>query len=141
MQGHTPLEWAGDNQLPARERHRASRGRLSAHVPPGVHSRGIDPLHPSVVADAVGGVPQVVALVVDAVGRLLVDQVPLQLMLGHPVGPSTHKQQPSVEMYGWNSFLPIPLPCSSCPGSYVLPRASLPASHGACMGFPPAGCG
>ena len=130
-----PLLWAEENQLPARERHRASQGQLGARVLPGVHSRGINPLHPSVVADAVGGVPQVVTLVVDAVGRLLVGQVPLQLVLGCPVGPSIHKQQPSVGMYGWNGFLPIPLPRSSHLGSYVLPRASLPTSHGARAGF------
>lgn len=121
MQRHMPLQWAGENQLPARERHHASRGRLSARVLPSVHSRGINPLHPSVVADAIRGVPQVVALVIDAVGCLLVGQVPLQLMLGCPVGPSTHKQQPSVGTYGWNGFLPILLAHSSHLGSHVLP--------------------
>lgn len=108
-----------------------------------VHSRGIDLLHPSVVTDALGGVHQVVAPVVDPVGHLLVGQILLQILLGHPVGPSTCKQQPSVGTYGWNGFLPVPLPTAAPgpPRSSVLPRASPPACHGASMGFTPAGCG
>lgn len=85
-----------------------------------LHSRGIEPLHPSVVADAVGAVPQVVALVIDAVGRLLVGQVPLHLVLGRPVGSSTHKERLSLGTGGWDGFLPIPCPRSSQLGSDVL---------------------
>lgn len=51
-------------------------------------SRGIDPLHATVVADAIRGVPQVVALAIDAAGCLLVGQVLLHLVLGCSVGPA-----------------------------------------------------
>lgn len=114
-------------------------GRGTKH--PGVHSRGIEPLHPSVVADAVGAVSQVVTLVIDAVGRLLVGQVLLHLVLGCPVGPSTHREQLSLGTCRWDSSLLIAHPCSSQLGSDVLPRASLPSSHAACMGFMRVGCG
>lgn len=81
-----------------------------------VHSRGIDPLHPAVVADAIGGVPQVVALVVDAVGCLLVGQVPLHLVLGRPVGPLARKEQPSVscKAQGFPPGLRAPTSIATC---------------------------
>lgn len=96
----------------------------------GVHSRGIDTLHPAVVADAVGGVPQVVALVVDAVGSLLVGQVPLQLVLGRPVGP-----------LAWKSSCQCPVWLGEFPRDWGLPRASLLVCTGLTEGVASTGWG
>lgn len=68
-------------------------------------SRGIHPLHAAVVADAIRGVPQVVALVVDAVGCLLVSQVPFHLVLGCSVGPAAQHGSCQWNCWGGMPFL------------------------------------
>ena len=52
---------------------------------------GIHPLHSAEVADALRRVSQVVAFIVDAVGRLFATQVLLQLVLGSSVGSKTQR--------------------------------------------------
>lgn len=115
-----------EQPVPCQDSHRCARTATTMPGVPlhpwdpqpgaGVHSRGIDPLHPAVVADAVGGVPQVVALVVDAVGRLLVGQVPLHLVLGRPVGPLARKEQSSVSRVaqGFSPGLRAPTSIATC---------------------------
>lgn len=56
------------------------------------HLRSVHPLHSAKVADALRGVSQVVALVVDPVRHLLVMQVLLQLMLGCSVCSITQRR-------------------------------------------------